>query len=153
MASFLSALFTSWRSKRDEKLAIETGYKIAHQYLTCYRTLEHERDFESLSDDERYVRVVEHIHEAEPRDIKDSVLKIMVEPSSHLPAHILAESRVATARTTADNQQETFRFAHVVVLTALMALERLKGGIPLSLTSGEILTVKQVVEDVIPDDL
>ena len=91
MASFLSALLASRRSKRDEKLAIETGYKIAHQYLTCYRTFEHERDFESLSDDQRYVRVVEHIHEAEPRDIKDSVLKIMVEPSRHLPAHILAE--------------------------------------------------------------
>ena len=153
MATLFSALFASWRSKRDKKLAIETGYKTAHQYLTCYRMLEHEHDFASLSKDERYIRVVAHIHAAEARDIKDPVLNIMVEPPSRMSAPMLAESRVAMARSTADKQQQPFRFTHVVVLTALMALERLKGGIPLSLTSGQILTVGQVVKDVIPDDL
>ena len=153
MASFLSTLFASWRSKRDEKLAIETGYKTAHQYLTCYRALEHEHDLASLSNEERYIRIVAHIQEAQAHEVTDPVLRIMLEPPSHQAAQVLAESRVSTAHYNADNLSENFRFAHVVELSALMALERLTGGIPLSLTSGQILTVRQVVHDVIPDDL
>ena len=44
--------------------------------------LEHEHDFASLSKDERYIRVVAHIHAAEARDIKREA-KITVDPDKH----------------------------------------------------------------------
>ena len=44
MASLISALFAPFRSKTDEKLALDTGRKVGRKYLVCFRLIEKDAD-------------------------------------------------------------------------------------------------------------
>jgi hypothetical protein len=135
-------------------LATETGRRVAHQYLDCYRNLEQTyKRFSELPEDDRYAIVVTHIldtHHKVPklmRDIEKRVLELL--PNRISP---MARTQVTQARQICEADNIPFAFFHVVLQGAITEFVY-QHGTTYKLSSERIMHIATGIIDIIPEDM
>ena len=107
-----------------DRLAVETGRRVAHQYLDCYRNLEHTTNwFANLSNEERYISVLRYI---DGKELYEN-LNLEHEPLGgflNAGSDGFARLKVETAKQISKDADLPFDFTHFILVAAIETFVR-----------------------------
>ena len=126
LSNFISRVFgdSADADRAIDRLAVETGRRVAHQYLDCYRNLEQSTNwFANLSNEERYIHVLRYI---DGKELYEN-LNLKHEPIggfTNAGSDGFARLKIETAKNFSKDADLPFDFTHVILVAAIETFVR-----------------------------